>query len=152
MRLTTKLPAGRAALLGAALLATSAVGCNTYSYVDFHAKIDPMWGGLAASVITQCHMYVTGAATDDFVMNDDSSGARVCPPVNSNQLEITRVNYSTFAESGNLTFTLKGFTSTGEKPECQIAEGTTTIAISKGNTAVGMDLILKPKTSTGTCQ
>jgi len=142
MSASMKNKGARRAMLAAALLLG---GCNTYSYLDFQTTIDPTWGSLAAQVITSCHMFVTGAVTDNFNIPDTRpDGTPLCPP-DQPALNITRINYSTFAESGDVTFTLKAFISTGEKPECEVAEGATTIPIVKGSTKMGGDLVLKAK-------
>lgn len=112
------------ALLG--LLGLGGVGCNTYSYFQVHVQLADAFSTPRRAMIHTCHMFVTGAATDDTVLKN-------CSPPETNDVGV--VDYSTFASSGNVTFTLKVYEGTGESNE--LGEGMTSLAISSGNTVKG---------------
>jgi hypothetical protein len=127
-------------LLVAALPLLAGAGCDTYSYINIDVSLSTTstvpFTRTSAFAIQQCHMVVSGAITDSFDL--DSS---VCPPpqtTTSNPFEIGTIDYSTFADSGNVTFTLNVFDSVGEKPECQVGTGSTTVAIVSGKVASGV--------------
>jgi hypothetical protein len=137
-------------VVGVLLLA--GMGCSTYSYLDFEVKLDPSFSSITAQSISHCHMFVTGAVTDDFTipeLRDDKTA--LCPP-NQGTTDITRVNYSTFAESGDVTFTLNAYTGSTEKPDCLFAQGATTMKIAKGETTKGSDLKLAATPGAVVCQ
>jgi hypothetical protein len=120
-------------LLAAVPLALAGAGCNTYSYLNIDMKIDPSFPSLAESTVTACRVFVSGAATDSFPLSDD-----VCPPPStSNRLEIGIVDYSTFADSGNVTFLLKLYNGTMQTDACLVGSGTTSLAISSGKIVAG---------------
>ncbi len=63
-------------------------------------------------------MFVTGAATDDFPLD-----AGLCKTTSPATLDMGMFEYSTFADSGNLTFTLKLFEYPESNAACQIGAG-----------------------------
>jgi hypothetical protein len=76
--------------------------------------------------IEVCHMFVTGAATDDFQLSDQGV---LCKTTNPATLDMGMFEYSTFADSGSLTFTLKLFEYPESNAACQIGVGSTTVTI-----------------------
>lgn len=121
-------------LLAAVPLALAGAGCNTYSYLNVDMKVDPSFPSLAESTVTSCRVFVSGAASDSFPLADT-----VCPPApTTNRLEIGIVDYSTFADSGNVTFLLKMYNGTQQTDTCLVGSGTTSVAISSGKIATGM--------------
>jgi hypothetical protein len=116
-------------LLGAVLLAAvGSSGCNTYSYFDVRVKLDDSFSPPRRGTIHSCHLFVTGAANGDFTLDR-------CSPPDSN--DVGHFDYSTFSESGMVTFTLKLFQGVGERPDQQVGTGTTTLNISSGTTVTG---------------
>ena len=115
----------RAALM--LLAGLCGAGCNTYSYFDVHVKLDDAgFSRTRRAVIHTCHLFLTGAVTTDTIL------AR-CSPPDSN--DVGTFNYSTFTDSGSVMFTLRTFEGTGEVNK--IGEGSTSLAISSGNTVAG---------------
>jgi hypothetical protein len=121
-------------LLAAVPLMLAGAGCNTYSYFNIDLKIDPAFGSAAESTISSCRVVVTGAATDSFELND----ALCPPPMLTNRLEIGTIDYSTFSDSGNVTFTLNLFNGVGEAANCLVGSGATTLPISSGKITTGI--------------
>ncbi|MEA2700065.1 MAG: hypothetical protein QOI66_4336 [Myxococcales bacterium] len=101
-------------------------GCNTYSYAEVHVMLDDAWSTPLRAMIHTCHLFVTGADTTDTTLKH-------CSPPESN--DVGTFEYSTFTDSGTLNFKLKAFEGTGETN--QIGDGTASVVISSGNTAVG---------------
>ena len=88
--------------------------------------LDDTWSTPLRAMIHTCHLFVTGADTTDTTLKH-------CSPPESN--DVGTFEYSTFSDSGTLNFKLKAFEGTGETN--QIGEGTASVVISSGNTAVG---------------
>ena len=116
-------------LLGALLLAAvGSSGCNTYSYFEVQVNLDDSFSPPRRGTIHSCHLFVTGAANGDFTLDR-------CSPPDSNN--VGSFDYSTFSESGMVTFTLKMFQGVGERPDQEVGTGTTTLNISSGTTVKG---------------
>jgi hypothetical protein len=88
--------------------------------------LDDAWSTPLRAMIHSCHVFVTGADTTDRTLN------RCSPPASN---DVGMFEYSTFTDSGTLNFKLKAFE--GATESNQIGEGTTSVNISSGNTAVG---------------
>jgi hypothetical protein len=124
MKMTTK-----ATWLGLSLwVGLLGAGCNTYSYAEVHVMLDDAWSTPLRAMIHTCHVFVTGADTTDRTLD------RCSPPASN---DVGMFEYSTFTDSGTLNFKLKAFKNTGEASQDQIGEGTASVVISSGNTAVG---------------
>jgi hypothetical protein len=128
-------------LLG--LAATASVGCKDLHYFDVNVLFTGFGAGSAVSTIETCHVYVTGADTADFYVTKN------CPPPNSG-VTMGVFEYSTNADSGSLTFTMKTYNGIPEDPNCAIGspgccrfgEGSVTIPI--GATTVNGELMVMP--------
>jgi hypothetical protein len=122
-------------LLGAAALLLLGGGCNTYHYFDI--KVD--FGTISfeeAGGIKRCEVFVTGADTDNFVL--PSTGAsKVACPIDSNWPTLGTFEYSTFTDSGNLTFTLKGYNMTPPMDSFVCVSGATTLPAGAAITQMG---------------
>jgi hypothetical protein len=119
-------------LLALLPLALAAQACNSYSYVDLDIKLAPP--GFTTTTIGQieiCHMFVTGATTDDFQLDPG-----LCKTTSPATLDMGMLEYSTF-DSGNITFTLKLFQYPESNAACQIGLGTTTVSVGSGARATG---------------
>ena len=106
-------------------LTLAAQACSNYSYVDLDIKLGSGFNTVTINQIEVCHMFVTGAATDDF-----SARTRGCarPPARP-RVDMGMFEYSTFADSGNLTFTLKLFEYPESNAACEIGVGSTTVTL-----------------------
>jgi len=135
--LSAKAFLSRLAVAVVPLLLAGAAGCSTYSYFDIDVRLDTsMWGSTAAAnEIASCHMFVSGATSDDFDVNGDNP---VCPPTPPST-DVGTIKYSTFAESGSVTFTLKAYKGAGQS--CESGEGKTTLNVSMAHTVTGTLLI-----------
>jgi hypothetical protein len=102
-------------------------GCNTYSYFQIHVQLDDSFSTPRRARIHTCHVYVTGAATDDRTFGDN------CSPPKTN--DVGTFDFSTFADSGTVNFDLKLFEGTGEA--IKLGEAMTSLAVSSGNTVKG---------------
>ena len=131
------------------LALVAAAGCNEYHYYDINVKfnLSPSSGGFEPAgnevgTLQVCIMTVTGADSDSIRMGPFANGL----PVPSNgQLGI--VEFSTFADSGNLTFTMSCYDDSTTVPECKAGEGSKTVAASTATTI--NDELTVNKTGTG---
>jgi len=98
-------------LLALLLLALGAGACSSYSYYDLDLKFGMGFDFNKISTIDSCHLVVSGAVTDSITL--DPGMCRI-----STNGEFGKVEYSTFADSGNITF----FSTT-----CKLGEGSTTL-------------------------
>ncbi|HVR61699.1 MAG TPA: hypothetical protein VMU50_07350 [Polyangia bacterium] len=78
------------------------------------------------AMINTCHLVATGAATADTRLTG-------CSPPASN--DVGTFDFSTFAESGTVNFTLQLFEGLGEATK--LGEGSTSVPISSGNAVMG---------------
>jgi hypothetical protein len=112
------------ALLALLPLALAAQACSNYSYIDLDIKLGSGFNTVTINQIEVCHMFVTGAATDDFQLD-----AGLCKTTSPATGDMGMFEYSTFADSGSLTFTLKLFEYPESNAACQIGVGSTTVTI-----------------------
>ena len=119
----------RARLLGLTMMlvlgALGAGGCKDLTYFDVDVKFDQATFLGQVGSVQVCHMYVTGAETHDYVINDNT---RSCPPPNQN-LEMGIFEYSSLADSGSLTFTMKVYNKFTETDNCLFGQGSTTVTL-----------------------
>jgi hypothetical protein len=120
----------RGALLGClgGLLLAGASGCNTYKYFEIHLSFDPMsLQSDQSSAISQCWITVSGADSAKFRLRPDK-----CPPkVNATApLDVGTFEFSTFADSGSLTFKFDGYLGVGMESRCILATGTKMVPVS----------------------
>src|SRR5215470_15835118 len=100
-------------------------GCHDFKYVDVAVRFDPTpaqgqttgFDSASAFTVNICRVNVSGAATDSFVLPEGS-----CPNrLNKNDpLNVGTFEYSTFADSGNITFTLQAFQGNVERADCKL--------------------------------
>jgi hypothetical protein len=120
----------RRGLLLLGLLAASALGaggCGDYKYYDVDVWYSGFTGATTTSTIQTCHMFVTGAETHDFYVGGPDNCGSYFNSAAPSHLGI--VEYSSLADSGNLTFDMKVFNGTPEGPGCQVGEGMQTVTI-----------------------
>jgi len=111
-------------------------GCSTYSYFDVDLKLgDGFTNVVQVSRITNCYLAVAGADNGNFQLPATS-----CHP-DSNTLAASRdlgkIRYSTFADSGDITFTLTLYERDPSRPECELGHNSTTLTVSSANTVAG---------------
>ena len=102
-----------------ALVALGSGGCKDYTYFDVHVRFDPTTFSGQVGRVQSCHLFVTGAESNDYDISDNT---RNCPPPNAG-LDMGIFEYSSLADSGQLTFTMKVFKSTVESDACLFGEG-----------------------------
>jgi hypothetical protein len=105
------------ALVGVSVVA----GCNTYHYYDIDIRGMSPVTETQTSSMTFCQVVVTGAASDTIGL----AGGVGCPP--SNFPDIGTIEYATFADSGQITFTFNGYSQNIDpKDLCTMASETLT--------------------------
>jgi hypothetical protein len=128
------------------LLAAGAGACSSYSYYDLTLKLGTGFDPVTVGSIVSCHVIVTGAASDDIVLDPGK-----CKTSTTGQ--IGQIEYSTFADSGSITFTFKAFQYPESNPACEVGEGATTLQAASGSRMTGMITATAPVPGkTGTCQ
>ena len=139
----------RLARLMPMLALIAAAGCNEYHYYDINVKfnLDPNNGGFSPTgnevgTIQVCIMNVTGADSDSIRMGPFANGL----PVPSNG-QFGVVEFATFADSGNLTFTMSCYDDTTTVADCKTGEGTKTLSASSATTV--MDELTVNKVANG---
>jgi predicted small secreted protein len=135
----------RRGLVALALLAAPFVtGCNTYHYFD----IDVEWGPVTptqASQLQLCVLLVSGADTHqgDFPSNvvgldpNDPNQKSICPPQSTSSPKMGTFEYSTFTDSGSLTFTVNGYGKVTASNDLLCTTGSTTMTASSQITQSG---------------
>ena len=123
-------------------LLLGASGCNTYKYVDMMVSFDPAMDDSDILSIARCRILVSGADTDNFILERCPNHAAADPHV------VGPFEFSTFASSGTLTFEFEGFNGLNDSPACQIADGKSSIAVSSLTTIPGT-LVASKGTLTG---
>ena len=111
-------------------------GCNTYHYYDITVSFGSI-GVEEAGGIKICQVAVTGADTYDATLPTSTPGAKAVCPIGSNYPDLGTFEYSTFTDSGHLTFTLNAFNQTNLNPSGICISGSTTLAASSEITHTG---------------
>jgi hypothetical protein len=107
-------------VLGLAAASLGAAGCNEYHYYDIELSYDStMFSFSDISRVQTCHVYVTGADTKDFYLNGNCTNG-------SGQAKVGVFEFSTYADSGNLDFTIKVYAGF-ELADCLAGTGTKSI-------------------------
>lgn len=137
-------------VLGLAAASLGAAGCNEYHYYDVRLSYDSaMFNFGERAAVQTCHVYVTGADTKDFYLNGNCTNG-------SGNSDVGTFEFSTYADSGNLDFTIKVYAGF-ELPNCLAGTGTksipatamTTTMDDPGTTADNLVINMK---STPSCQ
>jgi hypothetical protein len=135
-------------VLAAAPAVLGLSGCNTYKYVDVHVTFDAAtFSSDSALAITVCKVTVSGADSTSFPLPEGKCPNRV---KNQDPLDPGVFEYSTFADSGTLTFHLEAFVGTGQRPECKAGDGSVSIPVTSATTLTG-DLKVARATPAATC-
>jgi hypothetical protein len=102
-------------------------GCNTYHYYDIDVKFMSPFTETQASVMKLCLVEVSGAASDTLVLE--------CPP--AHYPDMGTFEYSTFADSGSITFTFNAFFDSPQSPSNQCTSGMASLTASDQITQTG---------------
>lgn len=121
----------RAVPMLAVVLGGLASGCNTYHYYDIDVKFMSPVTATQVSVMKYCVVDVSGAATDEVVL--------VCPPASFP--DMGTFEYSTFADSGSITFTFNGYFDRPKSSSNQCTSHGTTLTASDEITQTGMIMV-----------
>jgi hypothetical protein len=110
-------------VLGLAVVSLGAAGCNEFHYHDIFVRYDSsMFFGATLSTevsrVRTCHVYVTGADTQDFYIGGKCT--------NGNSTDLGIFEFSTFADSGTLNFTIKTYVG-NEFEMCLLGTGTKSV-------------------------
>ena len=90
-----------ALVLGA--VALGAAGCNEYHYYDIRVAYDgAQFNPNMISQVQNCHVFVTGADTDDFYLEGNCTNGAATT-------NIGVFEFATFADSGTLNFTIRTY-------------------------------------------
>lgn len=94
-----------------AALVLLGAGCNTYHYFDIQVKFDTTQvDETQAGYLQRCTIDITGAASDSIVVPDNNSKKSYCPITDFQTFPVLGTfEFSTFADSGKLTFTFDGY-------------------------------------------
>ena len=126
-------------------LGLGASGCHTYKYYDMHVTFDSAsFTRSTAFSVFVCQVTVSGADSAEFDLPHQNSDQR-CPnmiPTAPDPLDAGTFEFSTFADSGNLTFTLDAFQNSARTPDCLIGIGTATLPVTSEITTKS-DLVIK---------
>jgi hypothetical protein len=117
----------RALPLLAVVLGGLASGCSTYHYYDIDVKFMTPVTETQVSVMKLCLVDISGATSDEITLD--------CPPVNFP--DMGTFEYSTFADSGPITFTFNGFYDLPQSPSNQCTSKGTTLTASDQITQTG---------------
>jgi hypothetical protein len=121
------------------LAAVTAAGCNDFHYYDIHVTFntDPATSGFGPnepSKIQVAVFSVSGADNGNWAIGPNRQGLPLAPGFT----DLGIVEFSTFADSGNLVFKVEAYDSTSTVPNCKVGEGTTTINATSASTTDGM--------------
>jgi len=128
----------RKGFLALALLATSLVaGCNSYHYFDIDVEFGPVTSE-QASQLQFCVLLVSGADSNSANFPSSVAGDQtsVCPPM-GNYPKMGTFEYSTFTDSGSLTFTVNGYKAVSTSNDNLCTSGQTSINASSEITQMG---------------
>jgi hypothetical protein len=132
-----------------ACVAAAGAGCSTYHYYDIDVTFDTGAMGFAGtneiSTVQRCVMTVSGADSGQLVMGLTDN----CPPMTAAGIgtHMGIVEFSTFKDSGSLTFTMDVYNAQTIVPGCKVGSGTKTLTASSMTTT--MDSLSVFKTGTG---
>ena len=131
-------------LLALLLLAFGGAACSSYSYYDLDLKWGSGFDPVKIGAIVSCHLVVSGAASDNVTLD-----AGKCKTATAG--DMGTIEYSTFADSGMITFTLNAFQYPESNPNCKLGEGSTTLNAAKAVRLPGT-VIATAMAQAGACQ
>jgi hypothetical protein len=113
-------------------------GCNTYHYFDI--KVDFGSVGIEqAGVLQLCHLDVSGADSHSADLPSSAKGeSKTVCPVASNWPIMGTFEFSTFADSGSITFNITAFKDTVRSTDNLCTSGSLTMNAAGEITQMGM--------------
>ena len=126
----------RAARLLPMLALAVAAGCSEYHYYDidvsFTIASGQFMGTNEISTIQKCVMTVSGADSASITMGPSQG----CPPMSVAGItpHLGIVEFATFADSGQLTFTFSAYDDSTTVDACKTGQGAKTIAVTSATT------------------
>jgi hypothetical protein len=133
MRRSVRSPMQGLAALALPML-LGATGCNTFKYFDVNVTFNEAIDDTAILAIQRCRILVSGADTGNFILNDCPNRA---PDPMDPHTDVGPFEFSTFADSGTMTFEFKGFGGLQDTAACQIADGTLSLPVTSATTIPG---------------
>jgi hypothetical protein len=94
-----------------------------------------MFDVTSADQTSHCQVTVSGASSGKFPLRPG-----LCPNRRfdgSDPLDAGTFEYSTFAESGTITFTVTAFAGVGQDPACKVGEGSTAVSVGAMKSTTG---------------
>ena len=132
-----------------ACVAAATAGCSEYHYYDIDVTFDTGAMGFAGtneiSTIQRCVMNVSGADSGQIVMGLTEN----CPPMTAAGIgtHVGVVEFSTFKDSGSLTFTFDAYDDQTLTAMCKTGSGTKTLTATSATTT--MDTLMVEKVAVG---
>jgi len=133
------------------LAALAGAGCNDFHYYDITVSfnINTTTGGYPQAEVgdVQTILFnVSGADNGSFRIGPNGNGL----PLMGGATTLGPVEFSTFADSGTLNFTVQAFNSTRTTQDCKTGEGTKAVMATTASTT--MDALMINKTGAGCTQ
>ncbi|HMF41922.1 MAG TPA: hypothetical protein VKQ32_14710 [Polyangia bacterium] len=135
-----------------ALAVSGAAGCSTYHYYDIDVQMATSGSGSfnlttnEIGSIQRVVMTVSGADNGQIVMGPNANGVPI-----STAGHLGVVEFSTFKDSGTLTFTVDAYDSTVLNSNCKVGEGTVSLPASSNTTNTGMVTVNRASGATFCC-
>ena len=138
------------AVLGCLSALLLSVGCNEFKYIEVPVSFNPAnLDSSQTGYIYQCWITVSGADSAEFRLADGKCPKR---PAGVAPLDVGTFEYSTFADSGSLTFKLEAYMAPGMQQNCKLGEGSTTVLLSGATTITAtMPLVVSKVGDPSTC-
>jgi hypothetical protein len=122
--------------VAALALGLGASGCHTFKYFDITMTFDQAsLDDATILTISRCRVLVSGAESNNFILDRCPDHTAADPHMGTPPGYI--FEYASFAESGTLTFELKGYTGLNDTPECLLADGMKAIPVTGATTIMG---------------
>jgi len=126
---------GRLSLLSAVavLMGLGGAGCHSYHYYDVQVTFDsastPAFTRSVVTTIVVCQVTISGADATEFDLPHNNSPDQRCPNLSptANSLDGGMFEYSTFTDSGMLTFTLDAYQDFTRTADCHVGAGSVSV-------------------------
>jgi hypothetical protein len=134
-----------AALLGGA-------GCSEYKYFDIHVRFDPtMYDISTTQLVHDCRVTVSGPASSVFLLPPGNCPNNHTTADGSDPLDAGTFEFSSFATSGTMVFTVETFAAVGLQPKCKSGEGSTPVPV-VGMSMINGEVVIKKTVDPAPCQ
>jgi hypothetical protein len=105
------------------ILLLGATGCHTYKYFDVTVRFDATAGNFDSVLVgslDHCNVVVSGADSGDFPLAKGTCPNKV---PTGDALSGGQFEFSSFADSGTVTFTVDAYKGLTNDPNCKVGEG-----------------------------